>query len=87
MPFDCFVPVVAQSVHHVAYRVWEPLSLEGQPGAPRMVAEVAIHMSDGSTREMRIDLQPHLTAAQRTWLTTLLTTIRTKAQTEILPSA
>jgi len=60
----------------------DPNDAAQQQGA---LFEIEVLLSDGTNVNRRGDLVPHITTAQRTALMSFMDSLRTQAETEILP--
>jgi len=83
MAFDRETAVTPASIGDILIEIYDP---EPSTGNPRRIwARIDVVMSDGHTRTREINLGPHLGAAAITQLTTLVETVRQKANDEMLP--
>jgi hypothetical protein len=83
MAFDRKQSVIPTAIWGIRMLVDDP-----EPGdidEQRIRSEIDVRKSDGSVEVVRVNLAEHLTANQINGLRTLMASIRTKANAEILP--
>jgi len=83
MAFDRETAVTPASIGDILIEIYDPEPSSGNPR--RIMARIDVVMSDGHTRTRSIDLGPHLSDPAKTQLTTLVETVRQKANNEMLP--
>ena len=83
MAFGREIIVQPVSIGDISVELFDPEQNSGQTQS--IMAQVQIIMDDGSIRHRRINLSEHLPAQTLTQLQSLMATIRTRANAEILP--
>lgn len=90
MTFNRESSVVPDSIGRIVVTLDEHPETDPETGEPIGMSksahvQVFIGMSDGTIKKRRSLLQPHISSAQLSGLLQLMTDLRTKAETEILP--